>query len=379
MNDLPRPPASPLLDHCPDSLPASWYHDPEHHARELALIWRRHWLYAGRAADLPEGTVRRFDIAGQNLILVKDQEGAIRAFHNTCRHRGAELCAVAETRLRSKLITCRYHEWAYDLTGRLVRVPYATPTADFRTEDHGLLAVPVHEWNGFVFVCLDRDPPPFAEAPDLGIGALDNWPMASLVTGHRLVREIACNWKIFWENYNECLHCPGTHPDLCDLVPVYRRGIMSESEDHWQPRAAELRRAVARRRRSWTVNGAPCGPEFPGLTEAQRQAGHHFVTLWPTMYVVAHVDYVRTVSLRPIGPERTALHVEWLFPRDTLDQPDFDLENVVGFAAKVIEEDGAASEMNQRGLKSAAFTAGRLMPQEFDVHRFQQWVRRHLG
>jgi Rieske 2Fe-2S family protein len=97
------------------------------------------------------------------------------------------------------------------------------------------------------------------------------------------------------------------------------------------------------------------------------------------MYVVAHVDYVRAVSLRPLGPERTELRAEWLFTPETLAAPGFDLEDVTDFAATVIAEDGIASEMNQRGLKAQGFKAGRLMPQEFDVYRFQQWVRGQLA
>ncbi len=149
----------------------------------------------------------------------------LNCFHNTCRHRGAELCQALDTPLKSRLITCPYHEWSYDLQGQLVRIPYASPTADFRKEDHGLLKVHVKQWNGFLFVCLAEEPPPFEQAPDMGVNALDDWPLADLVTGHVLVKEIACNWKVFWENYNECLHCPGIHPELCDMVPVYSRGL----------------------------------------------------------------------------------------------------------------------------------------------------------
>lgn len=372
--------ASPLLDHCPESLPASWYFDPAHYEREQQAIWARNWIYAGRANDLPPMIVRRLMVAGQNLIILKDQDGAISCFHNTCRHRGAELCQADETRLKARLISCPYHEWTYDLQGRLVRVPYASPTADFRKEDHGLLKVQVKEWNGFLFVCLADDAPPFEAAPDLGAHALDNWQMADLVTGHVIVKEIACNWKIFWENYNECLHCPGIHPMLCDMVPIYRKGLMAPNEaPDWQPGASETHGSLKPGARSWTMTGEPCGPEFPNLSEAQRQAGQTFVTLWPTMYVVAHVDYARTVSLKALGPERTELRIEWLFPRETLEAPGFDLDNVTRFAATVVAEDSAASEMNQRGLKSSAFKAGRLMPQEFDVYRFQQWVRNQLG
>ncbi|WP_373504364.1 aromatic ring-hydroxylating dioxygenase subunit alpha [Aestuariivirga sp.] len=379
MNQIASAAVSPLLDHCPESLPAAWYYDTAHHARELKSIWLRQWVYVGRSSDLPAFNVRKFDIGGQNLILVKDAAGTVSCFHNTCRHRGAELCQAQDTRLKAKLITCPYHEWAYDLQGRLVRVPYASPTPDFRKEDHGLLKVHLKEWNGFHFVSLADDPPPFDAAPDLGTDALDNWPMRDLVTGHVMVKEIACNWKVFWENYNECLHCPGIHPELCDLVPVYNKGLMAPNEAaDWTPDAQADAGPLKSGARTWTMTGKPCGPEFPGLSTAQRLAGHTFVTLWPTMYVVAHVDYVRAVSLKPLGPERTELRAEWLFPRATLEAPGFDLDNVTGFASLVIVQDGEASEINQRGLKSMAFKAGRLMPQEFDVYRFQQWVRAQL-
>jgi glycine betaine catabolism A len=220
MNTMTPPAKSPLLDHCPPSLPAAWYHDAGHYDKELKAIHARNWMCIGRDEEFPPLTVRRVEVAGQNLIAVKDDKGAIACFHNTCRHRGAELCSAAETRLKSKLIACPYHEWTYALDGRLLRTPYATPTADFRMEDHGLLKVHAKRWNGFVFVCLAEAPPDFERAADLGADALDNWPMADLVIGHTWVHEIACNWKIFWENFNECLHCPGIHPELCDMVPA---------------------------------------------------------------------------------------------------------------------------------------------------------------
>jgi Rieske 2Fe-2S family protein len=103
--------------------------------------------------------------------------------------------------------------------------------------------------------------------------------------------------------------------------------------------------------------------------------GQLFVTMLPTMFIVAHVDYVRTVSLTPLGPESTELKAEWLFPPETLGNPEFNLSKVVDFASLVMEQDGDACEMNQRGLKSTRYDHGRLMPQEFDVYRFQQWIR----
>ncbi len=371
---------SPLLDHCPESLPASYYYDQAHHERELKQIWAKNWIYAGRVSDLPSMTLRRLMAAGQNLILLKDLRGGISCFHNTCRHRGAELCSANDTKLKSKLISCPYHEWSYDLKGNLVLTPFVSAASDFRKEDHGLFKVQVKLWNGFIYVCLADVPPDFTRAPDLGATALDNWPMADLLTGHTMVKEIACNWKIFWENYNECLHCPGIHPELCGMVPVYSHGYMAANEaPDWTPDCRESGTALRPGAKTWTMTGEPCGIEFPRLSEEERGRGQTFVTLMPTMYVVAHVDYVRVVSLRPLGSERTELRAEWLFSTETLAAPALDLDSVVKFAKIVIQQDGAACEMNQRGLRSSAFRAGRLMPQEFDVFNFQQWVRNQLA
>jgi Rieske 2Fe-2S family protein len=372
-------PASPILNFCPPSLPAKWYYEADHFTRETAAIHAKNWIYVGRVNDLSPLTVKRVEIAGQNLILVKSDDGIIRCFHNTCRHRGSELCVEHTTRLKAKLITCPYHEWAYDLTGRLVRTPHVTDAPGFVKSENGLFTAQVKTWNGFIFVCLADDAPDFSKVVDMGVDVFKNWPMEELVTGHRLVKTMNCNWKVFWENYNECLHCPGIHESLCEMVPIYRQGVMSASEaPGWSPDAAP-KPVLKEGARSWTLNGQPCGEEFPNLTRAQREAGFLFATLMPTMYIVAHVDYVRAVSLRPLGPETTELTAEWLFPAKTLSAPGFNLANVTDFATRVMLEDGAACELNQRGLRSSKFEHGTLMPQEFDVFNFHQWVRRHLG
>ena len=363
---------TPLLDHCPPTLPRAAYVDPAWHAAEMRAIWSRDWVCAGRIDAFPEGAIRRVTLAGQSVIVLRDGP-VLRAFHNLCRHRGAELCAADRPR-QGRLIRCPYHDWAYGADGRLVSTAFATPTADFRAADHGLLPVALQLWNGFLFLSLAHDPGPFD--PDPGMAALDNWPMERLVTGHVFEKRLACNWKVFWENYNECLHCPGIHPELCDMVPVYRKGIMSPAEDPgWDGTPAPVLRTGAE---SWTMTGAPCAPAFPTLTPAERAEGHRFVTLWPSMYIVAHVDHVRFVTLTPLAPEETLLCAEWLFAPETLTRPGWDHSPVTDFATLVMQQDGAACEMNQRGLRNAAYLHGTLMPQEFDIARFHDWVRTRL-
>jgi Rieske 2Fe-2S family protein len=370
--------SSPILSFCPPTLPSSWYLSSLHFERELKEIHATSWIYVGRFNDLAPLTLYRRTVAGQQLLLLRDGD-SVRCFHNFCRHRGAELCRSPNQRLKARLITCPYHEWAYGLDGELARIPHVIDTPGFDRKDHGLVKSHVKIWNGFVFVCLASEPPDFAGAPDLGIAALDHWPMEKLVTGHRLVQTLACNWKIFWENYNECLHCPGIHPTLCDMVPVYRKGVMSAPEaPGWKP-TDPVKSPLREGARTWTVNGRPCGPEFPELTNEQRNAGFLFVTVMPSMFIVAHVDYVRAVSLRPVGTEETELTAEWLFPPETIAASGFDLANVVDFATTVMHEDGAACEMNQRGIRNSRYERGTLMPQEFDVYNFHQWLRRKLG
>lgn len=367
-----RHPLSPRLDHCPAGLPRAAYLDGDWYDREMATVFSRQWVMVGRLEEFTPGSMRRVQVGAAPVIVARLPEGGVAAYHNSCPHRGSELCREAVEPL-GKLIRCPYHAFAYAAAdGRLVSTAHAMPTADFDRGAHGLKPVQSRVWAGFLFLNLDAAPGEIGS--DVGLATLDNWPMAGLVTGHRWETEIACNWKSFWENYSECLHCPGIHPELCDMVPIYSRGIMGVSEAlGWQP-GDEVATALKPGAESWTMTGAPCGPVFPGLSEDQRLAGYSFVTLWPSAYVVAHVDYVRSVRLLPLAPDRTRLIAEWHFAPETLAQPGFDAAEVADFAKIVMRQDGAASEMNQRGIASPAFTAARLMPEEYEIHRFHRWV-----
>lgn len=128
---LHRHPLSPLLDSCPATLPREAYVSPQWFADEQRAIWARIWVYAGRLNDLPPMVIKRVDVAGDSIFLFRDPQDRVRAYHNTCRHRGAELCA-ADGPLRGRLITCPYHQWEYGLDGALVSTGFDTPTGDFR-------------------------------------------------------------------------------------------------------------------------------------------------------------------------------------------------------------------------------------------------------
>ncbi len=145
-----------------------------------------------------------------------------------------------------------------------------------------------------------------------------------------------CNWKIFWENFNECLHCPGVHKDLSRLVPIYGRGLMGRHDDpdwarHADNDAPEFSGGLRAGAETWSRDGQAHGPVFAGLTPAERAAGQTYATSLPSMFIVGHVDYVRTVRLVPLGPEQTELTAEWLFPPEALAAPQADIDNIVAF------------------------------------------------
>ena len=364
------------------TLPSSAYWDGEKYQRDLDAIWYKNWLLICREADLAQPLAfRRFRIGTQDIVVLRDDTGALRAFHNTCRHRGSQLCQESEGRLKARLITCPYHAWSYSLRGDLVRVPSKSLPEGFDKADHPLYRVALSTWRGFVFANLQEDAAGSAQTSfDTASGNLGNWPLETLVSGYVLKKVMNCNWKIFWENFNECLHCPGVHKDLSRLVPIYGRGLMGRHDDpdwvrHADNDAPEFSGGLRDGAETWSRDGQAHGPVFSGLTPAERAAGQTYATSLPSMFIVGHVDYVRTVRLVPLGPEQTELTAEWLFSPEALTAPQADIDNIVAFGRQVLEEDAAICEVNQKGLRSMRHQAGVLMPEEYDLHRFHNWVR----
>jgi Rieske 2Fe-2S family protein len=367
------------------TLPAKYYIDEQHYQRELSAIWYRQWVYVCRADELTgPRAFRSIDIGSQNILIVRDEENQLQAFHNTCRHRGSVLCTEKQGRLVSKSIICPYHKWTYSLQGKLKRTPSKNHPAGFNKEDYPLYGVAVEEWKGFIFVNLAGEKTePFVTSLHCDSANLDNWPMESLKIGHVYRKTMECNWKIFWENFNECLHCAGVHPELCKLVPIYSRGYMEKEDDpNWQDHAGSsdprLTGGMSEGALTWTSDGQPAGKQFENLTEEQQKTGYHYVVSRPSAFIAAHVDYVRIVRLLPLGAEKTELQVQWLFTEETLADESVDIEKVAEFAQLVMAQDAEVSELNQRGLRSIRHEQGVLMAEENDVYNFQQWVREQL-
>jgi len=366
-------------------LPADAYFDPRQYERELQRIWYRNWVYVGRSSDVARPRAfRTFELGDQKILLVRDDQGLLQGFHNTCRHRGAALCRESEGVMRGGGIICPYHAWVYSLQGDLMRTSSKSQAKGFEVSDFGLYKIGVKEWNGFIFVALTESPPSFEKVFDLPLGRLNAWPLNDLQVGHVLHKTMACNWKIFWENYNECLHCPSVHPELSQLVPIYGRGLLEERDDpQWREHAADadpkFKGGLRGGATTWSVNGETTGVPFPDLSDEDRKLGHIYMTSVPSVFLVGHIDYVRAVRLLPLGPEMTELRVEYLFSPETLADPRFDMHNVVDFTNRVMTEDAQVCELNQRGLRAGPHARGVVMPEEYLIRQFHEWVSAELA
>ena len=365
-----------MLPRLEPALPSEHYVDPLHFEKEVRAIFARQWMAVGREGDWPQpGCYRRIDIGGRQVIVVRDRTGRLNAFYNTCRHRGSALCADEAGRFKAGRIVCPYHAWAYDLEGRLLKTSPLPDGFEIDREGLGLYPVPIDAWAGFVFINLD--PKPRVSVQELlgeQANLLDNWDLEHLALAHRETHTVQCNWKIFWENFLECLHCPGIHPDLCSLVPKYGEGVLSRDdlpEGHRLRDAPSLRAGAV----TWTADGKSELPAFPGLSRDERDAGMTFVQILPTMFVIAHIDHVRSVRLMPLGPGQTELTVDWFVAPEVLNSGAVDIERLTAFGRQVVLEDARACELNHLGLRNNPTHQGLLMPQEYDVHEFHLWLR----
>ena len=373
-----------LLSEIKTTLPSTWYFDPEHYARELEAIWYRDWVCVGRLDDVAEsGDYVVVAIGDQRLIVTRNSEQQVRVFHNTCRHRGSILCTSDQGHFRNGRIICPYHTWTYSLDGELLVTPTRVETGDFRAEDYSLYEVHSDSWGGFLFINLADEPrETLVDFLGMEAKALDNWPLAEMESVHEERSRLACNWKIFWENYSECYHCPRVHPELCKIVPVYKKGILDCGDDaQWQPEfdGDDGRPRIDRDLQTWTLDGQSPLPLIDGLTDTERTIGMSFASFTASMFVVGHTDYVRSVRLLPTGPESVDLVVNWYLVPGIKESHADELERIFELGRLVVRQDGEACELNQRGLHSRRHQRGVLVPQEESLWEFHEWLRGRLG
>ena len=392
------------------TLDRAWYHDLEVYRAEVERIWRRGWLFVGHDCEIPSpGDYFTYSVDGDELIVVRQADGSVKALHNVCRHRGSVL--VEEARGSLGCLVCPYHQWVYETDGRLRACRGMGAEVD-RSE---LSLKPAHarELEGLVYVCLAEEPPDFGPTARLMGPLARPQGFAGAKVAFSAEYEVSANWKLVWENNRECYHCDVNHPE-------YVRANFDRFEgDALTPEvAARLAEATAEGEARWESAGlSPTHKEAGlfGFPDPERGVWYSanrtvlaggFVTesldgrrvaplmgdypdegvgtlrlrTLPNFWCHGSCDHAVTTRLTPAGPRQTRIRVCWLVARGAVEGRDYEHDRLLPFWKRTSEQDWLICERQQRGVDSRAYGPGPLSRErEYNVEAFLRWYLRELG
>jgi Rieske 2Fe-2S family protein len=354
---------------------------------ELDSIFRG-WVCVGHASAVDEpGKFVMRELGPDSVVVIGGEDGRPHAFLNVCRHRGARIIEATEGSVRRR-IRCPYHAWSYGLDGELRATPHMDGVEDFEPSCYGLIPVRVAVRGGLILIDLSGDAPDVDGHVGELLTHLERYRLSSLKRAGERHYDVAANWKGIAENYNECLHCPGVHPEL-NALSDYMSGGEVVGEGAWCGGSMTLREgattmAVERVNpdRVKSLSGSEDGhgqghsggrPPIEGLSDEDVNQVLYFAA-FPNALVSLHPDYVMLHTLWPREPGRTEVTCEWFFEPATIARDDFDPTDAIDFWDTVNRQDWYVCELTQKGVRTRGYTAGRYSAEEVDVHAFDQMV-----
>lgn len=339
------------------TLAQRYFVSPEVFAEEEMEIFSKHWLLAGHQSQVAKaGDFFVREIGDESVIIVRDRASTVRGFYNVCRHRGTRLCE--EERGHSSTIQCPYHAWTYGLDGRLVGAPHMDEVPEFDRTQFSLRPVSLGVWEGFIFVNLDDEAMPLAEWFAPLAGKFSEWNLPQLRSAKRVEYDVKANWKLMFENYSECYHCPGVHPMLSKVSP-YDSAENDLTEGPFLGGFMKINRG-----KSLTMSGEACAlavagnppPLRPGAAGGEDRVFYY--SIFPNMLLSMHPEYVMVHQLWPQSPMETLIICDWFFHPDAFDRPDFRPEDAIEFWDMTNKQDWHVCELSQQGIASRAYQPG---------------------
>jgi len=356
------------------TLPSQFYLDPGIFQAEVESIFTRMWLCVGREEDVAKpGDFLVRDIGSDSVIVVRDDRGTIRAFHNVCRHRGSRL--VTEPSGQGlKNFLCPYHAWTYELDGGLRHAPHMEEARHFEPARFGLILMSLTTCDGVVFLCLSATEPSLEEFLGAMTTRFSSYGMGRLRRGRKITYTVDANWKMLAENYSECYHCALIHPELNTVSHYLSGGSLDLVNDAAVGGWMELRKDDYQ---TMSLSGHTSRPPFPGISEEDHRRIHYYI-VYPNLLLSLHPDYVMTHTVWPQGPGRSEIVNEFLLDADEMARPGFDPSDAVDFWDLTNRQDWRACELAQRGVQSAGYDRGRLSALEWMMHIFDNFVADRL-
>jgi choline monooxygenase len=345
------------------TLPAFAYTDGLVLDAEKERIFRRSWEPIGSAVDLEQpGSFLTAEVAGAPVVVTRGSDGELRGFYNVCRHRAGPV-AVGKGRRRS--LTCRYHGWTYGLDGRLVTTPELGDVKDFDRACHGLRPVRVERWGPLVFACLDETTPALLSVLGAIPAETAAHDLAAMKPVARREYEIACNWKVYVDNFLEGYHLPTVHPGLFRELDYDRYRV--ETHATYSAQLAPLRPAT----------GASSGdrhyaPEKEGLAAL-------YYWVFPGWMLNIYPDNMSLNVVLPRGVDRCVTVFEWYRKDPEAAGAAEAIARTIEFSHEIQLEDITICEAVQKGLASGGYEQGRFsVTRENGVHHFQSLVHAAL-
>ena len=380
------------------SLPRDFYVSEAAHQADLRHIWTKEWVFAASAAELPKaGNYVTLQIGQYPVVIVRGTDGQIRAFHNSCRHRGSRICSAS--RGSQPKLVCPYHQWTYDLDGKLQWARDMGP--EFKPAEHGLMPVHCDSAAGMVFVCVADVAPDFAPVKAAANRYAAPHRMDDLKVAHQSTIIEKGNWKLVLENNRECYHCAGQHPALCrtfnddpflvggddslsspvgaahvarcEAAGLPSKYLIDPSEQWRLVRIPFVGDAV-----SYTMDGKAAAPLIPGMPFAN--AGTLLFFHYPNTWNHFLSDHVLNFRVLPVSATETEVTTTWLVHKDAEEGRDYDLTRLTEVWTATNDEDRRIVEENQLGILSPAYRPGPYSPaQESGVIQFIDWYASFLS
>ena len=373
-------------------LEQDFYTSQEVFEAEFEHIWKTHWIYAGNVCAIPKaGDYFLYRILKEEIILIRGNNGEIHAHYNSCTHRGSALCI--EQKGHAAKLVCPYHQWVFDKDGTLLNARMMPE--DFCREDFNLRSVQVNVTGGLIFICLADNPPDFTPIHD----ALGPYLQPFLLNNARVAAQrsytLQSNWKLVAENFRECYHCGGAHPEYCNAViganlRENTSTLTAEKADVWNAKGLAtalvevegdhttyaVRYPLRPGVESYSIDGKRVS--IPMGKHTDYDAGVVGLVNYPNMWVDAVSDYVWIMRVTPVTPYVTELEFYWLVDEKAEEGKDYDKDRLTAFWEVTGDQDGQLCENNYRGIQTSGYQPGPYAPVEDQVVNFVDWCVRKL-
>ena len=372
------------------TLPRGLYVSDEAFAFDTQVMLKSVWLYACTVAHVKNaGDYFVFELAGNSIIILRGRDDEVRAFWNSCRHRGAKICL--EQSGRAPRLMCPYHQWTYGLDGKLLAA--RSMAEDFDKADHGLNPVALENVGGLIFICLSDNPPPIDRVKADIVDQIAVYDLEKLKVAVQDDYIEDANWKLVMENNRECYHCDVGHPELISVLGTTGFGKDAPADDYLETKRAEwqalgfdhdviefpdgwwhrvARLALANGAVTQSIDGKLACQKLIGPFKAPETSS---LSVWtqPNSWHHFCCDHVVTFSLTPVGPDKTLLRTSWLVHEDAVEGVDYNPDHLAALWRATNVQDGHFSMVNHQGIANDGYVQGPYAVEENLVEDFKDF------